>query len=193
MVDRVSRRLTTFSDEREISGSIPVLGCSARRLAGHNLWVRRYGERKQPPFQPQEDAANLRAVNTVVLVLDSMSGFRGRGTRTTTRRTRTDTPSSGRTPDESHPGRVCSAESAPKAQFERTPPTTASVFAKVVISAEGITLSAINHHLSTINPLLNGHSPCGMPAKTGKRRTRHIFVGGSERFADHSHQARLFT
>ena len=100
MVDRVSRRLTTFSDEREISGSIPVLGCSARRLAGHNLWVRRYGERKQPPFQPQEDAANLRAVNTVVLVLDSMSGFRGRGTRTTTRRTRTDTPSSGRTPDE---------------------------------------------------------------------------------------------
>jgi hypothetical protein len=34
MVDRVSRRLTTFSDEREISESIPVLGCSARRLAG---------------------------------------------------------------------------------------------------------------------------------------------------------------
>ena len=50
--------------------------------------------------------------------------------------------------------------------------------------------SVINHHLY---PSLNGHSPCGMPAKTGKRRTRHIFVGGSERFADHSHQARLFT
>ena len=106
MVDRVSRRLTTFSDEREISGSIPVLGCSARRRARRaQSLVRRYGERKQPPFQPQEDAANLRAVNTVVLVLDSMSGFRGRGTRTTTRRTRTDTPSSGRTPDELHPGR----------------------------------------------------------------------------------------
>ena len=52
MVDRVSRHLTTFSDEREISGSIPVLGWSARRprerhvaatrltvLAGHKLRV----------------------------------------------------------------------------------------------------------------------------------------------------------
>ena len=52
MVDRVSRHLATFSDEREISGSIPVLGWSARRprerhvaatrltvLAGHTAFA----------------------------------------------------------------------------------------------------------------------------------------------------------
>ena len=64
----------------------------------------------------------------------------------------------------------------------------------VVTSAlKGISLSTLSYHLSTINRSLNGHSPCEMPVKLGKRRTRHIFVGRSERFADHSHKPRLFT